>query len=240
VLNGVYCVRRRPARPCAELYADLGAALAIRAHFPTDIDMGLNQESEHVPSSDRRLVIGDQVVRSRLEIVRETHRRQLGRAVLDAGRDCPESLDGQRLQPIFQLPIHARKSKAPDEAGPPPEGKARPIAPWDAVEINAFLDSLGGDRYGPSFTLAIPTGLRQGELRGLSWSDVALEDGMLTVARQLLRNEAFGPPQSAGLRTIGPSDLAYAHLDPKRARAAVSRIHAALGRTPPELEDVAN
>jgi hypothetical protein len=76
--------------------------------------------------------------------------------------------------------------------------------------------------------------------RGLSWSDVALEDGMLTVARQLLRNEAFGPPKSAGLRTIGLSDLAYAHLDPKRARAAVSRIDAALGRTPPELEDVAN
>jgi hypothetical protein len=117
VLNGVYCVRRRPARPCAELYADLGAALASRAHFPTDIDMGLDQESEHVPSSDGRLVIGDQVVRSRLEIVRETHRRELGRAVLDAERDCPESLDGQRLQPIFQFPIHARKSKAPNEAG---------------------------------------------------------------------------------------------------------------------------
>jgi integrase len=49
-----------------------------------------------------------------------------------------------------------------------PEAKPAVISPWDADEINRFLDTLGGDRYGPLFTLAIASGLRQGELLGLT------------------------------------------------------------------------
>ena len=45
-------------------------------------------------------------------------------------------------------------------------------------------------------------------------------------------------------KVLGHSDYGttlkvYAHLDPKRARAAAGRIDAALGRTLPALEDVA-
>jgi hypothetical protein len=45
-------------------------------------------------------------------------------------------------------------------------------------------------------------------------------------------------------KVLGHSDYGStlkvcAHLDPKRARAAANRIDAALGRTHPELEDIA-
>jgi integrase len=46
-------------------------------------------------------------------------------------------------------------------------------------------------------------------------------------------------------KVLGHSDYGttlkvYAHLDPKRAKAAAGRIDAALGRTLPALEDLAN
>jgi integrase len=54
----------------------------------------------------------------------------------------------------------------------PPEARAAVISPWDAAEINRFLDSVADDRHAPFFTLAIASGLREGELLGLTWSDV--------------------------------------------------------------------
>ncbi len=67
----------------------------------------------------------------------------------------------------------------------------------------------GGRRYASLFTTAIATGLRQGELLGLQWSDLDWAAGTLRVERQLLRNGTFGLPKSAaGVRTIGLSDLA--------------------------------
>jgi integrase len=46
-------------------------------------------------------------------------------------------------------------------------------------------------------------------------------------------------------KVLGHSDYGttlkvYAHLDPKRAKAAAGRIDAALGRTLPDVEDIAN
>jgi integrase len=101
------------------------------------------------------------------------------------------------------------------------------IAPWDADEINRFLDSLDGDRNTPLFTLAIASGLRQGELRGLRWTDIDLASGTLTVARQLLRDGTAGKPKSdAGLRTIGLSDLGVYALRSQRRLQATQRLRA--------------
>jgi integrase len=109
----------------------------------------------------------------------------------------------------------------------PPQGNQPVIAPWDAVEINLFLDSIAGNRYAPMFTLAIASGLRQGELRGLRWDDVDQSAGTLTVARQLLRDGTVGPPKSAaGLRTIGLSDLATYAIRLQRRQQAEQRLRA--------------
>jgi integrase len=109
----------------------------------------------------------------------------------------------------------------------PPETHPPIISPWDAAEINTFLDSLAGDRYAPLFTAAIATGLRQGELLGLRWSDVDWEAGTLKVERQLLRNGTFGQPKSAaGVRTIGLSDLATYALRTQRNQQIGDRFRA--------------
>lgn len=109
----------------------------------------------------------------------------------------------------------------------PPESHPPVISPWDAREINRFLDSLGDDRLAPLFTLAIASGLREGELLGLTWSEVEWSANTLTVARQLLRDGSFGPPKSgAGLRTIGLSELATYALRSQRRQQAAARLRA--------------
>ena len=79
----------------------------------------------------------------------------------------------------------------------------------------------------PLFTLAIATGLRQGELLGLTWADVDWAAGTLRVERQLLRSSRFGPPKSAaGMRTIGLSDLATYALRAQRNQQVADRLRA--------------
>jgi len=82
------------------------------------------------------------------------------------------------------------------------------------------------------FTTAIATGLRQGELLGLQWSDVDWVEGTLRVERQLLRNGTFGQPKStAGLRTIGLSELATHTLRMQRNQQISDRFRAKTRRT---------
>jgi integrase len=108
-----------------------------------------------------------------------------------------------------------------------PETHPAVISPWDAAEINTFLDSAAGDRYAPLFTTAIATGLRQGELLGLNWSDVDWATRTPRVERQLLRDGTFGQPKSsAGVRTIGLSDLATYALQAQRNQQVTDRFRA--------------
>jgi integrase len=45
------------------------------------------------------------------------------------------------------------------------------------------------------YVLAIHTGLRQGELLGLKWTDVDLDAGTLSVQRSLDADGNFNPPK---------------------------------------------
>lgn len=61
------------------------------------------------------------------------------------------------------------------------------IQPLSPHEISGFLDALEDDPLGPLYLTALATGLRQGELLGLTWDDVDLDRGWLSVRRQLQR-----------------------------------------------------
>jgi integrase len=79
-------------------------------------------------------------------------------------------------------------------------------------QAQAFLENVTGNRHEALYVLAITTGMRQGELLGLKWSDVALEASKLTVNRALHRTKRkredrdagewfqFLPPKTAGSR----------------------------------------
>ncbi len=76
------------------------------------------------------------------------------------------------------------------EAVKPPAPSPREMRPLTTDEARRLLDAARGDRLEALYILAITTGMRQGELLGLKWSDVDLEEpenGSLCVRRTLTR-----------------------------------------------------
>ncbi len=64
-----------------------------------------------------------------------------------------------------------------------------------ADETRRLLEAARGDRLEALYVLAVHTGMRQGELLGLKWSDVDLETGKLSVARSLKVTATASPSE---------------------------------------------
>lgn len=68
----------------------------------------------------------------------------------------------------------------------PPVAEYR-ASPMTATEVHQLLAATATDRLGALWRLAAVTGLRSGELLALSWDDIDLERGMVTVTARLAR-----------------------------------------------------
>jgi integrase len=109
----------------------------------------------------------------------------------------------------------------------PPYTPHRPVAYLTASDLRKLLEATRDDEYGPVYALAASTGLRLGELLGLSWADVGA-DGSLTVRRSLARAHSGGwalaEPKSARSRRSIPLPLAArAALELQRTRQRFAR-----------------
>jgi integrase len=63
----------------------------------------------------------------------------------------------------------------------------REIQPLDAADARRFLDTAKGTRLEALYTVALNLGLRRGELLGLRWSDIDLENSSLRVLQAVQR-----------------------------------------------------
>lgn len=60
-------------------------------------------------------------------------------------------------------------------------------------QLSGFLEAISGHRYELLYFITVFTGMRQGEVLGLSWDCVDFERGTLTINKQLVRNRGEGP-----------------------------------------------
>jgi integrase len=95
----------------------------------------------------------------------------------------------------------------PAEVVTPPKSISKEMRFYDENLVNQMLLAARGDRHEALYQLAITTGLRQGELLGLRWSDLDLGKRTLQVQRQLKRKFRKGDyfellKTKAGRRTI--------------------------------------
>ncbi|MDQ0942515.1 site-specific integrase [Streptomyces sp. V1I1] len=69
----------------------------------------------------------------------------------------------------------------------PPRAAARELSPWSLDETLDFLAAARRDPLYAAFVLAIAMGLRRGEIVGLRWQDIDLENRVLLVRQQVQR-----------------------------------------------------
>lgn len=86
-----------------------------------------------------------------------------------------------------------------------------------AADLGRLVSSVRLHPVGPLVTVAAATGLRQGELLGLEWSDIDLDAGTLTVRRALARDHRGGwsltePKTARSRRTVDLPATATAAL----------------------------
>ena len=59
------------------------------------------------------------------------------------------------------------------------------IHPFDEVQISAFLKAIEGNKFEVIFIVTLFTGLREGEVLGLTWSCVDFERNTITIDKQM-------------------------------------------------------
>ena len=113
----------------------------------------------------------------------------------------------------------------------PPRVERPELSVLSAGEARRLVASTAEDTNGPVYALALASGLRQGELLGLTWGDVDLDAGQLTVRRALSRDEKGGftlqPPKTArSRRTISLPTIGVDALRRQKRRHAGLRLAA--------------
>lgn len=107
----------------------------------------------------------------------------------------------------------------------PPRVDRQEVVALTAEEVRALLTFMRGDRWEALIATALATGMRQGELLGLKWTDVNLTGQKLHVVRQLQRDGTYGEPKTAkGRRTIDLPASCVAFLKEHRRRQTEERL----------------
>jgi integrase len=143
----------------------------------------------------------------RVQLIRATLRRALARAE-------KHGIVGRNVAALADGPAQIR----------------REVQPLSPVETRAFLEHVRGHRLEGLFVTAIGTGMRQGELLGLSWADLALDADppVLTVRHALQRVEGrlvlVEPKSSAGRRVVTLPAFVVRSLREHRRRQLEERV----------------
>ena len=72
-----------------------------------------------------------------------------------------------------------------------PKGRKHEAKALTQEEQNLFIRGLLGERLRPAFLLTFATGMRCGELLGLRWQDVDLNEGVIQIKQTLSRIKTF-------------------------------------------------
>lgn len=110
----------------------------------------------------------------------------------------------------------------------PPRPARHEMRVLDANQVRTLLSVTSDDRFGALYLLASFTGIRQGELFALRWTDIDFDRALIHIRRTLRwgnRNYEFDSPKTAkSKRTIAISSKVVAALRKHRAMQSVEAI----------------
>ena len=115
----------------------------------------------------------------------------------------------------------------PAENIPVPRPRKVEVLTWTTPEMRLILDAVSNDRYGALFYVQAMTGARRGELIGLRWYDVDLDEGIVwfRVNRvRLKRGYSEGTLKNDQGKKVSIDDATIALLKAHRKRQAADKL----------------
>ena len=104
------------------------------------------------------------------------------------------------------------------------------IEPLDLPEIKQFMNALGDDVYSDLLRVDLFTGMREGEILGLTWNCVDFDRGIISIEKQLSRPRVKGESyrftslKNDKPRQIQPAPFVMQVLKRQRTRQAEQRL----------------
>lgn len=120
----------------------------------------------------------------------------------------------------------------PTDACTLPRVVKKELAPLDEVQSRAFLKAIQGHRLEILFTVTLFTGMREGEVMGLTWDCVDFKKGTILINKQLQREKKkggayiFAPLKNDKARSITPAPWVMQLLKRQRAQQNEHRLKA--------------
>ncbi len=120
----------------------------------------------------------------------------------------------------------------PADACKLPRVTRKAIKPLESGEIAAFLNAIQGRPFEAIFKIDLFTGMRQGEILGLTWGCLDFERGTILIEKQLQREKKKGgayllePLKNDKSRVITPAPTVMQELRQQRTRQRIQRLAA--------------
>lgn len=109
----------------------------------------------------------------------------------------------------------------------PPRAVRHEVSPFTPDEARTFLSKIPGNRLEALYVMAMGTGMRQGELLGLTWKCVNLDTGTATVKQQMQRVNGeltlVEPKTAQSRRTVALPVIVVTALTAHRERQRFER-----------------
>lgn len=110
----------------------------------------------------------------------------------------------------------------------PPKATEPEMYVMSGAEVNRLLNVTEGDRLHALYVTAIHTGMRRGELFGLRWSDIDLDEGVAWVRQSLQtpgKNPVFSTPKSGKARLVPLAEEVIDALTSLKVDQEIERAH---------------
>ena len=122
-----------------------------------------------------------------------------------------KDIHGVLHQALEQAVTNGELKKNPSSACKLPKVQKKEIVPLEDSQVQSFLERIEGHPHEYLYKITLFTGLREGEVLGLTWDCVDLKKGHLTVRQQLRKEQKkggqyyFSPTKNSKSRTIALS-----------------------------------
>ncbi len=201
---------------------------------------GVKPRTVEIYKSDIRLYITPALGAVRLESL-STHAIQQFYNQLTAGTESKHGLSAKTVKNIHGVLHHALKQAVangllrsnPANACILPRVEKRELKPLDEYEIPKFLKAIEGSPYEDIFLVTLFTGLREGEVLGLTWDCIDFDRGILLINKQIQLHQEKGiaayalvSPKNGKSRTVAAAPSVLARLKHRRVVQAEEKLAA--------------